>query len=269
MFCFLLVIVTAQEEYHIHGFDDQVPQLLSVNYRQGGTDWPGLCASGHFQSPVDVSSVTVVTATNSSYRPLLTDMHPLASNDYITGAFANQTAWLVYATDLLETTADLVLRHTLATVTLTTPSQHAINGQRFPLGLSLIYVVRHPDTSVYFSLLVEVMYRQGSPSALLDHLMKQEALDFSEMYPANGRIEDYFTYTGSMFMPIPDCIEGYTWVLPNYFPEASAEQIAYWQNRYIHSDFSDGYGNVRTLQSLWTREITHFVPLDESQSFLA
>lgn len=259
----LLVSVVVAQELIIKGFVDQVPELPPFSFKRGGDDWPEICRTGNYLSPVDLSSEQRVSSSNSSFRPILANLPFVAATELEQVEYANMTAWEVYATSLWETSGPFTLRHTLATVQLTTPSAHAIEGERFPLGINLIYVLRHPDRDVLFSLLVEVLFREGRRSRMLDSLVTGQGVDFSELYPASGIIDDYFSYIGSELLPTPNCREPITWVIPNYFPEASREQIQRWSSRYMSQDFSNGRGNVKNLQDLGRRTIYRYVSINE------
>ena len=252
----------------MNGFADEQPDFFNFTTLHGGRDWTGWCATGHLQSPIDIDEHSsdparfqVVTEANSTFGPLRTRTQPIPMSQLDAESLPGFNVWLVYNTELEETA--LGLSHTLGDIRVLTPSEHTLNGVRYPLSLMLLYVLRQPDTNYFPSLLLQLLFQEGHSSPLIDALISNEGeIDLSELFPSNGIVDDYFTYTGSSNVPVAMCREPYTWVIPNYILEASTEQISYWRTQY-HSDT----GNARDLQPLGNRTIFHFVP-EAARSFL-
>lgn len=255
----------------MNGFIDEWPDMVPFTYSKGGQDWTGQCRYGKFQSPIDIpedfTRIQVVSAANSSFSPYFSHMKPIPTAAlYRVEAFGFFT-WLIFNNSLSEVSGPNRINHTLVDVRITAPSEHTLLGQRYPLSMHIVFAVRHPDRNFFVTLYMQVMYREGRRSALLDTLEEMQGdADFSELFPLTGVLDDYYTYTGSMNVPLPTCLEAVTWVIPNYVLEASTEQIELWQGRYMRQDLFNGHGNVRDLQSVGSRTVYHFVPTPSLES---
>ena len=260
----------------MNGWTDQQPDIIPVDYTIGGRDWPGQCSYGRFQSPVDITDypenpqqLQVVSAGNSTFGPYVAHVWPIPTSSLDRIQAGGFVTWMTFDTLLTETFNGISLNQTLLDVRITTPAEHTINGIRYPLALHMVYAVRHPDTNYFTTAFLQVMFREGARSQLLDTLENMEGdADFSEAFPEDGVIDDYYTYAGSINVPLPTCQESYTWIIPNYVKEASSDQIALWQGRYMSPDYYSGHGNYRDTKPLGNRMIFHYVPAEQSQSFL-
>lgn len=260
----------------MNGFTDLQPEAAPFTFSHGGQDWPGQCVYGHFQSPIDITDfpsnpdqLRIVTNSNSSFSPYTSNMRSVPTSSLSRLGVGGFLTWMVFDMSLTETVAGYTFTHTVMDIRVSAPSEHTINGMRYPLAVHLAFVVRHPDAVIFLTLFMQIMFKEGSESGLLEALEDEDGnADFRELFPTNGVLDDYYTYAGSMDRPVQGCTEGFTWVIPNYVLEASSAQIARWQNRTMSQDFSQGYGNIRALQPLGSRTLYHYVPGESSQSFL-
>jgi len=139
------------------------------------------------------------------------------------------------------------------------PSEHTIDGTQYPLSIQLMYTNIATGGIPTGGYQVEVFFKEGSRSTLLDQLINEEPLDMTELFPAGGVLEDYFFYMGSWNYP-PGCEEEVTWVIPNYAVDAAPDQIQYFTDLYVNDmNFTDGRGTARAIQPIYDRIITHFV----------
>ena len=232
------------------------------NYRQAGRDWPGICQTGKGQSPVNLRTFTDpkfqrVSPQNSTFQYLV---------------FANSIADLevqdlgvmnyywIYAGSVRTQIQELLTEEVLDSFIMHAPSEHTINGIRYPLSIQLLYADAYLGGFPKSGYLVEIMFREGSRSAFLDQLLNEEPVDLSELFPPAGLVQDYFTYIGSWNFP-PVCSEEYVWVVPNYAISAAPDQIQYFVNLYVGNlEFTDGNGNARAIQPIYDRVVTHVVP---------
>lgn len=238
-------------------------------YFQGGSDWPGLCVTGHFQSPIDLNEhpsnpaqYQVVTAANSTFRPFRVYTNPVYRNNTIVMQDSRWLSLEIFDTTLIDVEGDQEIEHTLAGFRVLTPAPHPINGVRYPVGLHFPYVLRHPDGRIYQSLYFNINFQVGEYSPVMGFFIGDgDVLDVSLLFPESGIIDDYFYYVGSTYLAFQECLEPKTYVIPNYILEASQEQIDYWQDRYINNlNFSNGHGNGRDVQPLRREVVYHYVP---------
>ena len=254
----------------LNGYTDFLFDWVGVDYNQQGRDWPGTCATGQAQSPIDINetpddpaSLQIVTVSNSSYTPILFKNGPidvyLQNNNYF-------PVYWTFAGTLSQQVLDLDIQQVLAMLLFQTPAEHTLNGVRYPLGVQLIYAGAVAGGMMTGGYQVYIFIQEGARNPALDQLINEEPLDVSYFLPEGGLLDDYFFYMGSYNMPVPDCVENMPWVISNYVMEASADQIAYFQDEFINDPtFSGGLGNIRELQPLNGRTVYHFIPTpDES-----
>lgn len=265
-----LLTVKAQFVLHLNGYEDEPINPPKFDYFQGGRDWPGLCAYGHYQSPIDITPHTptpeqfqVVSPANSTFRPLALDVYSVPRSEFYiadTGAFV---AYMFFETSLTETSPKYDdVRLNLADFHLKTPAEHTINGMRYPMSMQVVWVYRQPDRNKYISTYMHLMFQEGRENPLLTQLIQNDTtIDVTSLFPASGVIDDYFYYIGSMSFPWPECLEPEAVVIPNYVLDAAPWQIDYWRDMYINNlTFSGGRGNARDVQPLYDRVIYHVVP---------
>ena len=252
----------------MNGFYDPLWEDINVfgtelNYRLGGHDWPGLCQNGTQQSPINLRTIPdpsfqVSSPANSTFQPLIFD-NPIIQNPAVDDVeFFN--AYYTYV-GTVETDVDdsVASQQVLDSFVLHAPSEHTIDGVQYPLSIQLMYtdvVAGGYPTGGYQ---MEVLFTEGSRSALLDQIINEEPMDLSELFPPGGVLNDYFFYLGSWNFP-PTCTEEMPWVIPNYAVPAALDQIDYFTDLYVHNyNFTGGRGNARAVQPLNGRIVTHFV----------
>lgn len=252
----------------LNGYID-VQNDWQYDFSQGGNDWPGLCATGHFQSPIDLNEhpsnpaqYQVVTAANSTFRPLRVSTPPVLRNNTLTIVETKWTSIEIFDTTLTETVGDQEILHTFSGFRFLAPAPHPINGVRYPVAIHFPYVVRQPDGRIYQSLYFNINFREGEFSTFMESFLDyNETLNLSLLFPESGIIDDYFYYVGSTYLAFQECLEPRPWVIPNYILEASPEQIQYWQDLYVNNiSYSNGHGNVRDVQPLRRQVVYHYVP---------
>jgi carbonic anhydrase len=263
----------------INGFTDPRADSLNMflienppNYSQSGRDWTGLCQTGREQSPIGLRSFPdpsfeVVSERNSSYTPLRFTNAPIVPT--VTDLNFFNLYW-VYDADYVSTQVVMMdAEQVLASFTLHAPSEHTIDGIRYPLSVELMYSnVAAGGNELGGGPNMEILFIEGNRSTFLDQLVNEDPLDLSGLFPAGGVVLDYFFYMGSWNFPA-SCAEGISWVVPNYQVEASPDQIQYFTDLYVNNfNFTDGRGNVRGIQPINDRIVTHFVSAGESTSFL-
>lgn len=105
-----------------------------------------------------------------------------------------------------------------------TPSEHAINGKRYPLVAHFVHATQAGELGVF-----GVMFEEGEANAALEAIVDgvgegsgtAVSFDITDMMPES---EDIYRYMGSL--TTPPCSEGVNWHVAEEVLTASAEQIA-------------------------------------------
>ncbi|PAN38006.1 hypothetical protein PAHAL_7G139500 [Panicum hallii] len=200
----------------------------------GPDHWGGLspnfteCAVGTNQSPIDIATARAV------YNPALQPLH----RDY---TVANGT--------LVDNVVNLALRFDAGGGNVTvdgkqyrlkqmhwhSPSEHTINGQRFPVELHMVHASDDGNVTV-----VAMLYRFGRPDPFLAQLQDKLAALYAEgcdaekgapvpagvvsLWPLRLRSHTYYRYVGSF--TTPPCTENVVWSILAQVREMSVDQAA-------------------------------------------
>ncbi|XP_003565803.1 alpha carbonic anhydrase 7 [Brachypodium distachyon] len=145
------------------------------------------------------------------------------------------------------------------------PSEHTIDGRRFPLELHLVHVSDNGDIAV-----IGILYSLGEPDSFYDQIAdKLRELRRSESHGvvAAGMVElrslqkrtgSYFRYSGSL--TTPPCTEKVTWNILGKVREISAEQLQ------LLTGALPGKDN-RPAQPLNGRSVAFYNPPNSTVSF--
>ena len=142
------------------------------------------------------------------------------------------------------------------------PSEHTINGQRFPLELHLVHANEEGHLAV-----IGILYKIGSPDAFYDQLEEQlrELRNASrvsagvvELKSLQKRTGSYFRYVGSL--TTPPCTEHVIWSILGKVRELSAEQLELLTAPLPHKD-------NRPPQPLNGRSVQFYNPPNSTVSF--
>lgn len=211
----------------------------------GPTHWgqlePGFtaCARGHNQSPVNVTH-----AKSAALPPIEFDYLP-GGYRVVNNGHAVQVDFKPGSHIRLDNT-DFELKQ----VHFHVPSEHTIDGKRFPMEAHLV----HADAQGHLAV-VAVMFQDGADNAWIDRLaaripMKADAnadlpdvIDAASLLPTR---HDYYRYSGSL--TTPPCSEQVRWIVLKQPVMASAKQVAL-----VHR--AVGQDNNRPLQVIGLRTI--------------
>ena len=251
-------------EIHLNGYTDYLLNWDGYDYFQQGRDWPGICAIGTSQSPIDIneypedpSLFQVVTPSNSTLRPVtfeteLSDVY-LQNNQYF-------PLYRTFRGNFWVVTNGIVNQQVLAQMMFHAPGETTVNGIRYPMGIQLTYSRVSAGGFMLGGSQVYILVREGQSNPGLAQVIAQQPLDVKYFLPPSLVLDDYYFYIGSFNLPVRGCPEGVGWYVSNYVIEGSSEQIAYFQDRFVNDhSFSGGLGNVRALQPQNGRTIYHFV----------
>ena len=196
-----------------------------------------MCGLGRNQSPVDIDG-----AIDAELPPLQLDYATTG-----TRVFNNGHTVQVASPEGNTLTLDGDL-FTLQQMHFHAPSEHTVDGQRFPLEAHLVHSDKDGNLAV-----VTVLFEEGEENAALRSLADSlpdtageradvtDTVNFTQMLPAQ---HDYYRLNGSL--TTPPCSEGVRWVIMQSTQGISSEQV---------ESFSAAIGdaNNRPLQPLNAR----------------
>ena len=270
--CLLVSFVRSQETVRINGLIDVEPSYPPFSFSEEGKDWTGLCTTGRYQSPIDISddysNLQIVTAANSTFRELQVSTPPIPRSNLSLQMVQGLLVYWLFSTTIEQEILGAVIRQTMLESHVTVPAEHTYNGLRYPLELHVVYALSHPDGNIVAGMNLFILYKEGRADPFLADLINpnRTTIDLTSVFPASGVVDDYFYYIGSVDVPWPECWEPIAWYMPNYILEASPEQIQYFSDPVIKDlSFDNGKGVIRALQPLNDRAIYHYItPRDSS-----
>jgi carbonic anhydrase len=210
----------------------------------GPDSWPGVCNTGHAQSPIDITKTEKMPSLSLAplefhYQPADLDMVN-DCNHYLVKVRFPDNYWLKASRK----------PYRLSQIVFHEPGEHAVNGKRPPMSLQLVHLA--PDATI---LIIEVPIIVGKENPVIktlwEHIpdpgkesvtqgLKVNAMD---LLPAD---RGYYSYRGSLTSPI--CNEGVAWYVLKNPIEMSEAQIAEYQKHY--------HNTARPLQPLGQRPVT-------------
>ena len=270
----ILLVWTAQAQITIvsNGFIDAEPVYIPFTFFEGGREWPGSCATGKYQSPIEISdyyeNMQIVTSDNSTFREFRLNTPVLPRNQTSSQIVQGEDIRWLFGTTFEQEILGSINRQTILEVHYTAPAEHTFNGVRYPLELHIVYALSQPDGSVVPGANLMLLYKEGKSDPFLeDFFDPSRDYDLSPLFPPGGVIDDYYYYVGSVDVPWPDCWEPLVWYMPNYILEASPAQIQNFTDPLINDfSFSHGHGLARDIQPLNNRTIYHYITPSDQQS---
>lgn len=225
--------------------------------RTGPENWgkiacPGysLCATGHYQSPINVNTAQTWTpkcALNLVLKER--DAAPMrfriAANDFsfVCEDKLNGCGWMSYRNK----------EYKMVQLHLHSPSEHALEGRRTQMEIHFVH--QHPITEQLAVL--GVFIKQGEYNPALEVIFagaRKRGLIYANIKkliaPVAARPRPC-TFRGSL--TTPPCSEGVQWILSSTFLFASRQQISNFRAKL------DGMSNNRPLQSAQGRSIRCFL----------
>jgi carbonic anhydrase len=192
----------------------------------GPGDWPGLCAAGRMQSPVDISNpqrLPIGGALRFSYDPTDLDVINDCNGYRILVRFPDND-WLRIGRK----------PYFLAELHFRQPGENAVGGKRPIMSVELV----HLDAEATIAI-VEVPVVAGRENramrAVLEHIpapgkeskVPGVAVDATDFLPHD---RGFYRIPGSLTTPI--CNEGVTWFVMKHPIEFSAAQISHYMKYY-------------------------------------
>ncbi|MCL7025593.1 hypothetical protein MKW94_015408 [Papaver nudicaule] len=185
------------------------------------------CSHGKSQSPINIVTKNCVSSTKLG--PLVREFRS-TSGELINNGF---NIGLEYSNGGGSALVD-GRKFTLKSMHWHSPSEHTIDGTRFPLELHLVHASAEGNLSV-----VSILYRYGKPDPILnelkhtiDRLKNIKRAPKEEVYiPVgvlktkflNPQIRKYYRYVGSL--TVPPCPENIIWNILGKIRHVSREQV--------------------------------------------
>jgi carbonic anhydrase len=210
-----------------------------------------LCAAGEAQSPIDLrveEASKPAEAVSFDYQP---SSLKIARNTYVAEALNNgHTIQIDVGED-----SDLVIgksRYRLLQYHFHAPSEHAVEGKRFPMEAHLVHRSASGDLAVVGILIVE-----GKANRAFERIWKHLPAEHGErVHHENIEVnvahvlpEDHHWYRYEGSLTTPPCSEGVSWFVIADPIELSQEQIAAFTSLYA--------GNARPLQARHKRVVVY------------
>lgn len=175
---------------------------------------------GASQSPINILSVRAVPGRHETTLNYATSHQRVVNTGHSVQADYDQGSTVTFDGK----TYDLVQFH------FHTPSEHMIDGVRYPLEMHAVHLERGYDDRY---LVIGVLYRMGERNALVDALLdvlpeeegmverENFTIDVREHIPEN--MGDFYHYDGSL--TTPPYTETVNWLVLERIQQASPEQI--------------------------------------------
>ncbi len=242
----------------------QLAQAETVSYDEKGSDWTETCATGLYQSPIDISDVSDV-CDESMVFDLSFDTGTSSIKMYDDGiAFKSlYTGSTLFASDV----NGVLTGYQSVNFHFHSPSEHTIEGVRYALELHILHSITSQfaakgQTSYTYGA-VGILFEEDSSASAnpfitalqLGSLNTALSIDFnSVLYSQFPSPITYYTYHGSV--TVPTCAETVNWYVMSTPLKITPTQMAYFTKRFSgNSSFADGNGNNRELQPLNGRTI--------------
>lgn len=195
-------------------------------------DW-SLCGVGKSQSPLDINKTQALqrkgTRLVHSYRMSIAKINTTYGLKLIMEEGRAYTHWYRK-------------RYVVTNMHWHTPSEHTLDGERFPLEGHIVHRGESNDT-----LVVSILYTYGEEDKFLTSIMNRNSSRINDTLKIIK--SKFYSYEGSL--TTPPCSEPVTWIILNKGYNVSKHQV-----RHI-SRIIQGH-NARPLQSLNGRIIYKF-----------
>ncbi len=237
------VVAPETPNSNVWGYDYQPNTVHPAHW--GNISGNGLCSTGKYQSPINISEVLIPNETylNSSkfkydYKPQ--DFEVTNNGRTVEFRAVDQSASKFIVNGKA---------YRLVKFQYHSPSEHAIMNVHYPLELQFVHVNDKGET-VIMTTLVNIGQHNASIQKLIDHLpsaMSRSSKDKLAGFNVSGLISknNFYTYTGSQTMP--PCSEKVAWLIGTKSIKASSAQVYNLRNHF--------YGNNRPVQPLNKRTV--------------
>ncbi|XP_077235759.1 alpha carbonic anhydrase 1, chloroplastic-like [Tasmannia lanceolata] len=223
--CASLLVAFANAHYH--------PKFSYTGPHVGPGKWGSLSpdysqCDGKNQSPINIEKKNIVRSSKSEY---LTRNYKPANATLINVGYKIELRLEGDAGSLLVDGKNYSLKH----MHWHSPSEHTIDGNRYPAELHVVHHSEDGDAAV-----VSILFQFGDPDPFLDQIkdhldqLAKETCDADEeaqiplgvlrTKQIRRTTKKYFRYHGSL--TLPPCTQNVTWIILGKVRELSKEQLA-------------------------------------------
>ncbi|KAG8050614.1 hypothetical protein GUJ93_ZPchr0009g2104 [Zizania palustris] len=272
----VLLVVVAASSLAValsHGDDYGGPEFsYIVGSKNGPENWGKLsphyrlCGEGRSQSPVDINTNTVIS------RPELESLD--RSYDTVNATLINNGKDITMTFD--GKVGDVTIMEEVYTFKMIhwhAPSEHTINGMRYPLELHMVHVSDDGGLAVisilyklgaadpFYLQLHDMLENLNSPFPKTDLFEREVRVPVGpvQLRSLEKRTGNYFRYIGSL--TTPPCTENVVWNVLGKVREISKEQLDLITAPLPHKD-------ARPAQPLNHRDVYFYNPPNSTISFL-
>lgn len=253
--------------------------VFGWNYKNGGSDWSGLCNTGHDQSPINIVPDDTKSLedeyTMEVYYYGKTQSRTL-ENDGNVILMKGDFGYIIVKDESGQDRKFLTKK-----VEFHYPSEHHFDGYESYMEMLIFHTVDNSDYTVDFPTyaVVSVMIRPGDPSyffdsievwnlpaSMLNHTLNNNTnINLLALVDAH---DAYFFYKGSL--NTPDCDENVLWYVFETEQWVSLQQMSYFKALWVDAlEFSGGKGNVRKIRNLNSRDVYYSFGYSLAYSMLA
>ena len=210
----------------------------------------GVCKSGKAQSPINV--VPSFLSKSDGIPHMKPRTSALKFHSKGNGKFEMRCAEASGHCGTL--TFNDTKQYELLQLHLHSPSEHTINGRRFPLELHFVHSDNSSGLAVY-----GLLFKEGKYNKELQRLLdaaKDEGYTAVRLHKlSSAKKADRCVLSGSL--TTPPCTEGVRWVVSTKIEQASRTQIA------EYSKFINGAENSRVVQPLNGRHVKCYRKIED------
>jgi len=196
----------------------------------GPQHWTGLCATGTWQSPIDINTKQILPVSfNNQLGLTIHYQGNVASFTVKNTGYTLQILGEPLKQRYIEFNGD---RYSFLQLHYHTPSEHEIDAKSYPLELHFVNIDHNNHLAV-----LGVLVKPGAFNPELQKMIVTTQrmrkryrgnIDFSELLPSNT--QGYYYYSGSL--TTPPCSQGVNWFVFKTPITASAKQIAILSKRF-------------------------------------
>ena len=234
----------------------------AYDYKNGGNDWVGQCASGLKQSPINIDTASA-KFFQSTYFYLInsnqSNFNILNSTNEFTVLSDNLGDVFFYLPDTSSSPVNQDSDYVIKNISIHAPSEHLINNKSFDLEIQILSQFKSGQLNYSYhmlSLLCTVDDTSDDTDSFFQNILNntKEALDINTLVFQDQTNFKTFVYEGSL--TVPPCNENIIWFVQRTPYKISLKNLKTFREKWEYNlDFADGRGNNRNIQSLNSRVV--------------
>jgi len=236
--------------------------FTGFNYASQGRDWEGMCATGEYQSPINIDTNSGSCDNSLALDIAFSTAGSFSVVDTGTTLKADVALSQLYATDI----DGILTGYNAQYFVFRAPSEHQIEGNSYPLEMQIVHYInsfsaQKGQTNKNYAI-VSILFELSTTDNPFIAALKLNALntplsniDFNALLGATySQKVPYYAYQGSF--TTPNCDENVNYYVFATPMPISNSQLALFNNKYAgSSSFAGGNGNNRVIQDLNDRTV--------------